>query len=72
MEEGNEYTVTERVGKVVWWLAKGEGLALCNVCSLTGMSESGAWKMLASLSRVIPIFADDEGVWQACELKEIL
>jgi len=70
MEE-SEYTVTERVGKVVWWLAKGEGMTVANVCDLTGLGQSGAWRMLAALSRVIPIYDDEQGVWQACELREM-
>ena len=64
-----ELTVTERVGKVVWWLAQGDGLTVANVCKLTGLSPSGAWRMLAALSRVIPIY-DDEGVWQLCYMEE--
>jgi len=69
MSTEEDYTVTERVGKVVWWLARGDGLTLANACDLTGLTESGAKKMLYALSRVLPIYADD-GVWQVCALEE--
>jgi len=68
--EDFELTVTERVGKVTWWLADGEGLTIDNVCSLTGVSPRAARRMLCMLSRVLPIYDDECGVWQRCEMME--
>ena len=70
MGEGGDYTTTERVGLVVWWLAHGDGMSVADAVKLTGLSRQGAWDMLCRLSRVLPIYSH-RGVWQACALREL-
>jgi hypothetical protein len=63
-------TPSERVALVVWWLAHGEGLTTRQVSEITCLSWHGAASLLDRISRVLPIYRDDDGVWQVCLLRE--
>ena len=69
--EEREYTGQQRAGLVTWHLAHGEGLRLEDVVALTALSREAARTLMDNLSCAIPIYCDEEGVWQACFLKEI-
>lgn len=71
MPTEDDYTPTERVGLVVWHLAHGEGMSTANVSEMIGVSRQGAWKLMCALSRVLPFYQDDDGVWQVCYMQEI-
>lgn len=66
-----ETTITERVTKLAWPLSEGEGIRTVDAARLTGMTVSGVRRMLKRMSRVAPIYCDDEGFWQRCEMLEI-
>lgn len=63
-------TPSERVALVVWWLAHGEGLTTRRVSEMTCLTWDGAAALLERVSRVLPIYRDDDGIWQVCGLKE--
>lgn len=65
----SELTATERVAIVTCRLKGGDRLTLSAVCALVELSPSGARKMLARISRKVPIYCDG-GLWQMCETKE--
>lgn len=63
-------TATERCGIVVWHLAHGEGLTMGQVVAMTGLTPSAAYRMLNRLSRVVPIYQNDEHSWEVCAALE--
>jgi DNA-binding IclR family transcriptional regulator len=64
----------ERAALVAWHIAHGESLTVANVMSLTGLSYSGAHRMMTDLARVLPIYQERErpepGRWQVVSLRE--
>ena len=64
-------TITERAALVVWHLAHGECMQTRDVARLTGLTRQGAWDLMQRLSRMIPIYQDDRGVWQVCAALEL-
>lgn len=67
----DEFTPQERAGMVVWHLSHGEGIRTCDIAEMTGITPSGARKMMYRLSRRLPFYQDDDGFWQVCFLQEI-
>lgn len=65
-----DMTSQERVAVVIWALAHGEGLRTRDIQQMTGLTKDGAIKMMHCLSRVIPIYQDDERFWVVLALKE--
>ena len=63
----NPETPSERVALVVWWLVHGEGLTTKQVASLAQISTRGAFDLMDRISRVLPIYQDEDYVWQVCE-----
>ena len=66
-----ELTCTERVAKLVWWLAQGDGIRTVDVAELAEVTRQHAWRMMCTISRVVPIYQDDDGFWQVCAMKEV-
>ena len=66
-----ELTTTERVGRVSYWLITGDGMRTIDVATLAQVTRQRAWQMLCALSRVIPIYQDDDGFWQMCAMHEL-
>ena len=64
-------TTTERVALVAWHLAHGDGMTTANVAELTKLTSEGARLLMLRISRVLPIYRDEYGVWQVCALKEL-
>ena len=60
-----ELTATERAGMVARWLALGDCLTVAEVAELLSMTPNGAGRLLRRLSRVVPIYLDDDGLWKA-------
>lgn len=59
-------TATERTAVTVLALegAGTAGLTVRQVAAMTGVTRFGAWRMLCRMSRVIPLYHDDDaGVW---------
>ena len=66
-----DYSAQEKAALIAWHLAHGEGMTTGEVASLTGLTQSGAWRLMDRLSRVLPIYRDDGGMWSVCMLKEL-
>jgi len=66
----NEFTKTERVAKLTWWLAHGDAITVRQAAELTGCTWQGALYILQAMSRVVPIYCAD-GLWQACAIREL-
>jgi len=64
-------TITERAGIVVWHLCHGESLQTRDVATLTGLTWEGARQLMVRLSRVVPVYQDEQGYWQVCALREL-
>ena len=59
----NEYTTTERVALIVWWLcAKGKTMTTEEIAGRLDISYDGTRRMLNRISRVIPLH-QVEGQW---------
>ena len=55
---------TERTAIVVWLLAKGRTFRTAEIADLTGVTRSGAYDIMARISRVLPVTMVDD-VWMA-------
>jgi hypothetical protein len=61
----------ERVAKLTWALAHGEGLRVRDAAAMTGLTVDNARRYLCKISRVIPIYDDPEThVWQVLAMQE--
>lgn len=58
-----DFATTERIGLVTWSLMLGTAFTTAQVADLTGLTWGGAYRMLYRLSRVLPIYRDDDGRW---------
>lgn len=67
----DELTCTERVGKLTYWLLLGDGIRTADAADLVNCTRQHAWRMLCALSRVVPIYQDEDGFWQMTAMKEI-
>ena len=65
-----EYRPQQRAALVAWHLAHDEGLRTADVARLTGISWTGAKQLLCILSLSLPIYQDDQHVWQVLVIKE--
>ena len=67
--ECDDLTAQERAAIVAWRLANGDRLTTQEIMDLTGLKRRSAWGLVSSISRVIPIYCDDEGQW--CKINGI-
>ncbi len=65
-----EYLPRQRAALIAWHLAHGEALTTEDVARIVGLKHWAAWKTLVDLSAVIPIYQDDDDVWQVCYAQE--
>ena len=62
-------TPAERIAIIVWHLAHGEGLTTAQVAEITGLNLRGARKLMASVSRVLPV-CQVAGTWEVAIFAE--
>ena len=62
MYEAEDLIPTERVAIIVFALALGGTVTTAHVARETGITISGAWRMLNKLSRVLPL-TEEDGRW---------
>lgn len=65
-ENVEEMVTTERVAIVVWQLAHGVPMHTVEVAQILGITQQGAWSLLAKLCRVLPVSLED-GTWKRME-----
>ncbi len=63
-------TTTEAVCRLCWHLMHGEGMTTAQAAELVGRHWTSAYRMLESMSRYLPIYQDDDKVWQLEATKE--
>ena len=69
--KANGQPTVERVAKITWALAHGEGLRVRDVVAMTGLYRQDAYRLLCKISLFIPIYDDPEThVWQALAMRE--
>jgi len=69
--KANGQETIERVAKITWALAHGEGLRVRDVAAMTGLTKENARRYLCKISRVIPIYDDPRThIWQALAMRE--
>ena len=56
-------TPTERAGTVGIALGRGQALTTGEIMHITGLTRSGAWRLMDRLSRSVPLFLYN-GKWQ--------
>jgi hypothetical protein len=66
-----DYTAQEKAALVSWHLAHGEEMTTGEIASMTGLTWGGAWWLMARLSRVLPIYQNEKGVWAVSVIKEL-
>jgi hypothetical protein len=67
---GERLTTIEATVRLCWHLIHGEAMTTAQAAELIGYSRQGAWQMLCAVSRYMPVFQDDEGLWQLVESGE--
>lgn len=63
---------TERVALLTYHLTNGEALSTFAAAELLQVTRQGAWAMLTRMARVIPIYMNDEGLWELSVMGEAL
>jgi len=66
-----DQTPEERAALVTWHLSHGDAFKTAEVCRMTGLTRQGAYRLLCKLSRVIPVYQDESGVWQVLAYREM-
>lgn len=59
-----ESTPTERAAYITYMLARGKALTAAEVARRTNITERGAQKMMARLSRTLPLYQDADYQWR--------
>jgi len=68
----NDFTSQERAALIAWHLAHGEAMRTTDIAELAEITWDGASKLMNRLSRVLPIYRDDSGFWQAGACREVI
>jgi hypothetical protein len=63
-------TPEERAALLTWHLAHGDAFKTRDAASMTGMTARGARRLLGGMSRVLPIYQDENGFWQVLAFRE--
>ena len=66
----SDHTPEERIAIVVWHLAHGDSFRTSDVSAMTGLTRQGAYRLMCKVSRVVPIFQDEKGLWQVLFAQE--
>lgn len=69
LKADNETVTTERIGIIVYLLARGRVMSTVEAADIAGVSRDGALKMLSKLSRCLPLYLSDDGKWRFIDLE---
>jgi hypothetical protein len=70
MFRADDLASQERAALVAWHLAHGDAFRTREAAQMTGLSHSGALKLMCRLSRILPICQDNLGFWQVLAMRE--
>lgn len=65
----NEFTSQEKAADVTWRIATGQAVSTSEVAESFSMTYQGAWRLMNTISRVIPIAPNSTGKWQRFDLR---
>ena len=57
-------TPGERYALIGWYMAAGMALSTSEVAQLTGLTRDSALRLMYRISRVLPIYQDNERIWR--------
>ena len=60
---------TERAGVVVWLLSRGHRFTTLEIARITGLTYSGAYKLMDRLSRRVPLYLE-HACWRMVDKEE--
>jgi hypothetical protein len=63
-------TPEERVAIVVWHLSHGDAFTSAEAGRMLGLTRQGADWLLCNISRVVPIYKDEDNRWQVMAMRE--
>ena len=64
----SEYTPQEKAASVVWRLAHGDEVSIRQVADEFGITVQGAYRLMNTVSRVIPITTNSTGMWRRFDI----
>ena len=62
-----ESTPTERAAIVTYWLVSGRELSTADVAENLQVSQRTARRLFTAVSRAVPIYRDEAGLWRILE-----
>lgn len=62
-----ETTPTERAALVAYWLLSGRELTTTEAARSLQVSPRTAQRLFAAVSRAIPVYRDDDGIWRTVD-----
>ena len=65
MADNDDYSAQEKASSIAWRIANGQEFTVREVAEDFGITWQGAYRMLNTISRVIPIAPDDRGMWKS-------
>lgn len=68
MTDKESYSAQEKAADVTWKLAHGEGVKVKDIATSYAITIRGAYRLMDTVSRVIPISYSDSGVWRKFEI----
>ena len=69
MTTNDDYTPQEKAADLTWKISSGHEFSTREVAEHFGMTWHGAYRMLNTISRVIPIAPNSTGVWKRFDIR---
>jgi hypothetical protein len=64
----NDFKPREKSAMIAWKLAQGQSLRTCDVARLIDIQWLSALRLMYDLSRVLPIYLDDNKEWRKTDI----
>ena len=68
VDDNSEYTPQEKAASVVWRLAQGQPITTRQVADEFSITIQGAYRLMNTVSRVIPICVVSTGTWRRFDI----
>jgi len=59
-------TPSERYALIGWYMAFGLALSTKEISEMLNLSHDSALRAMYRVSRILPIYQDDKGIWRQC------
>ena len=67
-DDSGEYTAQEKAASVVWRLARGDEVKTQQVADEFSITIQGAYRLMNTVSRVVPICVVSTGTWRRFDI----